>query len=104
MSEELTVTAAHDGSVANSDVRGALRGVEYSVTSPVDAYRDFSTSHDEDEVTVHADGDSEFTKKTTDAVKDAIATIDGVVSVETAGGYDAPEEDSGGDESEEDEE
>lgn len=121
MANHLTVTATHDGTVTNRDVRAALRGIDpadVSVTSPVSNPARLSTArevvepeHEGDEPThlVHVragERDAEFTKKTTDAIVAGISTIDGVAEVDVDGGYEPSEpepdadEDTGEDESE----
>lgn len=110
MATHLSVTATHDGSVDNHAVREALRGVEISVSSPIDSAARLSTAHDVDDSgeepshRVHVrsgDRDAEFTKKTTDAITSAISAIDGVTDVAVDGGYDgdsdAEDETGGGD-------
>lgn len=92
MATSLTVTAKHDGTVDNADIRDALRGLDVSVTSPVRSTRDFSTAHDGDTITVKAGGDEDFTKKSTQAIIGALEAVEGVESVEHEGGYEPADE------------
>lgn len=121
MATHLTVTATHDGTVRNRDVRDALRGIDpadLSVSSPVtnpsrlSTVREVVEPEDEDDEPTHlihvrtGERDVEFTKKTTDAIVAAVSTIDGVSEVDVDGGYEPSEpepdehEDTGEDDSE----
>lgn len=84
------LAADHDGSLGNAEVRDVLTGMDVSESSPVDANgRDLGTEVGDD--TLHLRGDSgDWTKKSTEAVTDAVKNLDAVdaKSVEVEGGYD----------------
>lgn len=107
MASHLTVTATHDGTVSNRDVRDALQDVDsddLSQSSPIASGSRLSTAHEvveaeeEGEEPTHkvhvrsGEREAEFTRTTTDAIVAAISTIDGVSSVDVDGGYEPPEE------------
>ncbi|MDX1747919.1 MAG: hypothetical protein R3324_18450 [Halobacteriales archaeon] len=100
MATHLTITATHDGSVGNRELREALRGIDaddISQSSPVTSPSRLATVRDdrepEDEEPAYrwlirsGDRDEVFTKKTTDAIVAAVSTLDGVSEVAVDGGY-----------------
>ena len=100
MATHLTITATHDGSVGNRELREALRGIDaddISQSSPVDHPASLSTAKDDGEsedgepvyrwLIRSGDREEEFTKKTTDAIVAAVSTLDGVSEVAVDGGY-----------------
>ena len=104
MASYLTITATHDGSVGNRELREALRGIDadaISVSSPIDSPARLSTARDDSEsedgepsyrwLIRSGDRDEEFTKKTTDAIVAAVSTLDGVTEVAVDGGYEEGE-------------
>lgn len=104
MAADITITADHDGTLANSDIRAALTGMDVSATSPVDADgRSVGTSHTDDTVTLVVDtpDGGEFTKTSQTALTDALASVEAVDadSITVEGGYqpDDTGDDSGSD-------
>lgn len=93
MSSELHVTAEHDGTVSNADLREAFTDLDVSESSPIttDApevgigHSEETEENDEGEEETHhyvtlsvAGHEGEWTKTSQDALLDALKNIDGV--------------------------
>lgn len=117
MATHLTITATHDGSISNRELREALRDIDseaISQSSPVTSPASLSTARadvePEDEEPTYqwlirtGDRETEFTKKSTHAIVAAVSAIDGVTDVDVDGGYEPPDEVPDDDESESEEE
>lgn len=92
MAGHITIAATHDGTLEPGTVRDALLGLDVSQSSPVsEDGSEVGTAFSGSTVTLTVAGyDGDFTKKSQDSIKDALASIESVdadsVSVED-GGY-----------------